>query len=251
MAKPLVVIPTYNEKENAEAIAKAVLENLEIGELLFVDDNSPDGTGAICDALAAANPRVHVMHRESKEGLGRAYLAGFRWALDHGFDRIFEMDADFSHDPHELPNFIKAAEDADLVLGSRYTGGIRVMNWPLSRLLISTFAGVYVRAITGMPVMDPTGGFKCFRREVLEAIDFSKITSNGYSFQIEMTHNAWMKGFKIVEIPITFADRTSGKSKMSKNIAVEAFFKVWKLAASHWFRRSPAVKTRPTTSQGQ
>lgn len=245
MAKPLVVIPTYNEKENAEAIAKAVLENLESGELLFVDDNSPDGTGAICDALAAANPRVHVMHRESKEGLGRAYLAGFRWALDHGFDRIFEMDADFSHDPHELPNFIKAAEDADLVLGSRYTGGIRVMNWPLSRLLISTFAGVYVRAITGMPVMDPTGGFKCFRREVLEAIDFSKITSNGYSFQIEMTHNAWMKGFKIVEIPITFADRTSGKSKMSKNIAVEAFFKVWKLAASHWFRRSPAVKTRP------
>ena len=245
MAKPLVVIPTYNEKENAEAIAKAVLENLEIGELLFVDDNSPDGTGAICDALAAANPRVHVMHRESKEGLGRAYLAGFRWALDHGFDRIFEMDADFSHDPHELPNFIRAAEDADLVLGSRYTGGIRVMNWPLSRLLISTFAGVYVRAITGMPVMDPTGGFKCFRREVLEAIDFSKITSNGYSFQIEMTHNAWMKGFKIVEIPITFADRTSGKSKMSKNIAVEAFFKVWKLAASHWFRRSPAVKTRP------
>ena len=245
MAKPLVVIPTYNEKDNAEAIAKAVLENLEIGELLFVDDNSPDGTGAICDALAAANPRVHVMHRESKEGLGRAYLAGFRWALDHGFDRIFEKDADLSHDPHELPNFIKAAEDADLVLGSRYTGGIRVMNWPLSRLLISTFAGVYVRAITGMPVMDPTGGFKCFRREVLEAIDFSKITSNGYSFQIEMTHNAWMKGFKIVEIPITFADRTSGKSKMSKNIAVEAFFKVWKLAASHWFRRSPAVKTRP------
>ena len=140
MAKPLVVIPTYNEKENAEAIAKAVLENLEIGELLFVDDNSPDGTGAICDALAAANPRVHVMHRESKEGLGRAYLAGFRWALDHGFDRIFEMDADFSHDPHELPNFIRAAEDADLVLGSRYTGGIRVMNWPLSRLLISTGA---------------------------------------------------------------------------------------------------------------
>ena len=242
MAKPLVVIPTYNEKDNAEAIAKAVLENLESGELLFVDDNSPDGTGAICDALAAANPRVHVMHRESKEGLGRAYLAGFRWALDHGFDRIFEMDADFSHDPHELPNFIKAVEDADLVLGSRYTGGIRVMNWPLSRLLISTFAGVYVRAITGMPVMDPTGGFKCFRREVLEAIDFSKITSNGYSFQIEMTHNAWMKGFKIVEIPITFADRLAGYSKMSKNIAVEAFFKVWKLAASHCFRRSPPKK---------
>ena len=242
MAKPIVIIPTYNEKENAKQIAAAVLENLKDGEILFVDDNSPDGTGKICDALAAENPRIHVMHRESKAGLGRAYIAGFKWALDNGFDRIFEMDADFSHDPRELPNFIKAAENADLVLGSRYTGGIRVMNWPLSRLLISTFAGVYVRAITGMPVMDPTGGFKCFRREVLEAIDFSKITSNGYSFQIEMTHNAWMKGFRIVEIPITFADRMMGKSKMSKNIAVEAFFKVWKLAASHWFRRTPPKK---------
>ena len=245
MSKPLVIIPTYNEKENAKAIAAAALENLPGGDVLFVDDNSPDGTGAICDAIAAANPRVHVIHRAGKEGLGRAYITGFSWALERGYDRIFEMDADFSHDPRELPNFIKAAEDADLVLGSRYTGGIRVMNWPLSRLLISTFAGIYVRAITGMPVMDPTGGFKCFRREVLEAIDFGKITSNGYSFQIEMTHNAWMKGFKITEIPITFADRTSGKSKMSKNIAVEAFFKVWKLAASHWFRRSPAVRTRP------
>lgn len=242
MAKPIVIIPTYNEKENVKAIAAAVLENLPDGEILFVDDNSPDGTGRICDGMAAENPRIHVMHRESKAGLGRAYIAGFGWALENGFDRIFEMDADFSHDPRELPNFIKAAEEADLVLGSRYIGGIRVMNWPLSRLLISTFAGVYVRAITGMPVMDPTGGFKCFRREVLEAIDFSKITSNGYSFQIEMTHNAWMKGFRIVEIPITFADRMMGKSKMSKNIAVEAFFKVWKLAASHWFRRTPPKK---------
>ncbi len=248
MPKPIAIIPTYNEKENVRPIAAAVLENLPGGELLFVDDNSPDGTGAICDEIAASEPRVHVLHREAKQGLGRAYIAGFRWALERGFDRIFEMDADFSHDPKELPNFIRAAEDADLVLGSRYTGGIRVMNWPLSRLLISTFAGVFVRAVTGMPVMDPTGGFKCFRREVLEAIDFDRITSSGYSFQIEMTHNAWMKGFKIVEIPITFADRLAGYSKMSKNIAVEAFFKVWKLAASHWFRRSPAVKTRPTTA---
>lgn len=242
MVKPLVIIPTYNEKDNAEAIAAAVLENLPDGAILFVDDNSPDGTGKICDRLADADRRIHVMHRESKAGLGRAYIAGFRWALDNGYDRIFEMDADFSHDPRELPNFIKAAENADLVLGSRYIGGIRVMNWPLSRLLISTFAGVYVRAITGMPVMDPTGGFKCFRREVLAAIDFDRITSSGYSFQIEMTHNAWMKGFRIVEIPITFADRLAGKSKMSKNIAVEAFFKVWKLAASHWFRRRPPAK---------
>ncbi len=248
MPKPIAIIPTYNEKENVRPIAAAVLENLPGGEILFVDDNSPDGTGAICDEIAAAEPRVHVLHREAKQGLGRAYIAGFCWALERGFDRIFEMDADFSHDPKELPNFLKAAEEADLVLGSRYTGGIRVMNWPLSRLLISTFAGVFVRAVTGMPVMDPTGGFKCFRREVLEAIDFDKITSSGYSFQIEMTHNAWMKGFKIVEIPIVFADRLAGYSKMSKNIAVEAFFKVWKLAASHWFRRSPAVKTRPTTA---
>lgn len=244
MAKPIVIIPTYNEKENAEAISRAVLDNLPGGELLFVDDNSPDGTGKICDGLAAANPRVHVLHRECKQGLGRAYIAGFTWALERGFDRIFEMDADFSHDPRELPNFIKAAESADLVLGSRYIGGIRVMNWPLSRLLISTFAGVFVRAITGMPIMDPTGGFKCFRREVLEAIDFDKITSSGYSFQIEMSHHAWMKGFRIVEIPITFEDRRAGFSKMSKNIAVEAFFKVWKLAASHCFRRSPVVKQR-------
>ena len=245
MSKPLVVIPTYNEKENARPIAKAVLESLPESEILFVDDNSPDGTGAICDEIAAAEPRVHVLHRERKEGLGRAYLAGFSWALPRGFDRIFEMDADFSHDPKELPNFLKAAESADLVLGSRYIGGIRVMNWPLSRLLISTFAGVFVRLVTGLPVMDPTGGFKCFRREVLEAIDFNKITSSGYAFQIEMTHKAWMKGYTVVEIPITFADRLAGRSKMSKNIAVEAFFKVWKLAASHWFRRSPAVKKHP------
>ncbi len=238
--KPIVIIPTYNEKENAEAISRAVLENLPEANVLFVDDNSPDGTGAICDKLAAAEPRIHVMHREKKQGLGRAYLAGFKWALDNGYDRIFEMDADFSHDPKELPEFIKSSMDADLVLGSRYTGGIRVMNWPLSRLLISTFAGVFVRLVTGMPVMDPTGGFKCFRREVLESIDFDKITSSGYAFQIEMTHNAWMQGYKIVEIPITFEDRRAGHSKMSKNIAIEAFFKVWKLYFSCGLRRKPA-----------
>ncbi len=235
----LIIIPTYNEKENAGKIAAAVLENLPEANLLFVDDNSPDGTGALCDELAASDSRVFVMHREAKQGLGKAYLAGFTWALENGYDRIFEMDADFSHDPKELPNFIKAAEDADLVLGSRYIGGIRVMNWPLSRLLISTFAGVFVRFVTGMPIMDPTGGFKCFRREVLEAIDFNRITSSGYAFQIEMSHNAWMKGFKIVEIPITFEDRRAGHSKMSKHIAIEAFFKVWKLYFGSWMRRSP------------
>lgn len=239
MNKPIVIIPTYNEKDNVGPISAAVLQNLPQGELLFVDDNSPDGTGILCDNLAAKDHRIHVMHRDNKQGLGKAYLAGFRWALDNGFDHIFEMDADFSHDPKELPNFIKAAENADLVLGSRYIGGIRVMNWPLSRLLISTFAGVFVRGVTGMPIMDPTGGFKCFKRDVLEAIDFNKITSSGYSFQVEMSHNAWMNGFKIVEIPITFEDRRAGESKMSKNIAIEAFFKVLKLAASCHFRRTP------------
>lgn len=239
MNKPLVIIPTYDEKDNVGPIADAVLENLENGEVLFVDDNSPDGTGRIADEMAAANPRIHVLHRPGKQGLGRAYIAGFKWALEKGYDRIFEMDADFSHDPRELPNFIKAAENADIVLGSRYIGGIRVMNWPLGRLLISTFAGVFVRAVTGMPVLDPTGGFKCFRREVLESINLDKVTSNGYSFQIEMSHRAWMKRFRIVEIPITFEDRRAGYSKMSSSIAFEAFCKVWRLAASCGFRRSP------------
>ena len=193
MNKPVVIIPTYNEIDNVRQIADAVMKNLEGGDVLFVDDNSPDGTGKVADEMAAANPRVHVLHRPGKQGLGRAYISGFKWALENGYTHIFEMDADFSHDPAELPNFIKASEEADLILGSRYIGGIRVMNWPLGRLLISTFGGVYVRTITGLPIMDPTGGFKCFRREVLEALDLDKVTSNGYSFQIEMSFKAWMK----------------------------------------------------------
>lgn len=239
MNKPIVIIPTYNEIDNIRPIADAALSNLEGGDVLFVDDNSPDGTGKVADEMASANPRIHVLHRPGKQGLGRAYIAGFKWALENGYTHIFEMDADFSHDPMELPNFMKAAEEADLVLGSRYIGGIRVMNWPLSRLLISTFGGFYVRTITGMPIMDPTGGFKCFRREVLEAINLDKVTSNGYSFQIEMTFKAWMKNFRIKEIPIMFVERRAGKSKMSKSIALEAFSKVWRLTASHWFRRRP------------
>lgn len=242
MAKPLVIIPTYNEIDNVRQIAAAVLASLDSAEILFVDDGSPDGTGRVADEMAAADQRIHVMHREGKQGLGRAYIAGFKWALANGYTHMFEMDADFSHDPAALPDFIKAAEDADLVLGSRYIGGIRVMNWPLSRLLISTFGGVYVRTVTGLPIMDPTGGFKCFRREVLEAIDLDKVTSNGYSFQIEMTFKAWMMGFRIKEIPIMFVERRAGASKMSKAIAIEAFWKVWRLTASCFFRRHPKTK---------
>ena len=242
MNKPLVIIPTYDERDNVQPIARAVLERLPEAEVLFVDDNSPDGTGAMLDGMARGNPRIHVLHREGKQGLGRAYIAGFKWALARDFAYVFEMDADFSHDPAELPNFIAAAQEADLVLGSRYIGGIRVMNWPMGRLLISTGAGRFVRFVTGLPIHDPTGGFKCFRREVLEAIELDKITSNGYSFQIEMTHTAWMRGFRIREIPITFEDRRAGYSKMSSAIAKEAFFMVLRLAARSGFRRSPPAK---------
>lgn len=242
MNNALVIIPTYDERENVQAIATAVLDALPGGELLFVDDNSPDGTGGLLDQMAAADARIHVLHREGKQGLGRAYIAGFKWALERDYAYVFEMDADFSHDPAELPNFIAAAREADLVLGSRYIGGIRVMNWPMSRLLISTGAGRFVRCVTGLPIHDPTGGFKCFRREVLAAIELDKITSNGYSFQIEMTHTAWMKGFRIREIPITFEDRRAGYSKMSRAIAKEAFFMVLRLAARSGFRRSPRGK---------
>jgi dolichol-phosphate mannosyltransferase len=244
MNKPLVIIPTYDERDNVRAIAEAVLSNLPEGEVLFVDDNSPDGTGVLLDQMTKENPRIHVLHRAGKQGLGRAYIAGFKWALARDFTYIFEMDADFSHDPAELPHFIQAAQKADLVLGSRYIGGIRVMNWPMSRLLISTGAGKFVRFVTGLPIHDPTGGFKCFRRVVLESIELDKITSNGYSFQIEMTHTAWMKGFRIQEIPITFEDRRAGYSKMSRAIAKEAFFMVIKLAARCGFRRSPRMKAR-------
>jgi len=242
MEKTVVIIPTYDERENVGPIAQAVLQNVPATDILFVDDNSPDGTGKLLDELALQAPRVHVLHRPGKQGLGRAYIAGFKWALAEGYEFIFEMDADFSHNPRELPNFLRVAANADLVLGSRYIGGIRVMNWPLSRLLLSTGASAYVRLITGMPFWDPTGGFKCFRRRVLESIDLDAVTSSGYSFQIEMTHNAWMKGFRIQELPIVFEDRRVGYSKMSMGIAKEAVFMVLKLAARHWFRRQPKVQ---------
>ncbi len=239
MKDALIIIPTYDEKDNVGPIAEAVLEVDPELNILFVDDNSPDGTGAIADKMADADPRIHVLHRPGKQGLGRAYIAGFRWALERDYKFIFEMDADFSHDPHEIPNILKAAASADLVLGSRYMYGIRITNWPLSRLILSKSAATYVRAITGMPITDPTGGFKCYRREVLEGIDLGSIVSNGYAFQIEMTHTVWRQGFRIAEIPIVFEDRRAGYSKMASSIFSEALWMVWKLAWRNGLRRSP------------
>lgn len=240
--KTLIVIPTYDERENVAAMARAVLAEVPTAHILFVDDNSPDGTGHVLDEIAAQEPRVQVMHRAGKEGLGRAYVAGFKWALARDYELICEMDCDFSHDPKALPSLLTAAQNHDLVIGSRYIGGIRVMNWPMSRLLLSTGAAQYVRFITGMPINDPTGGFKCFHRKVLQALDLDHITSNGYSFQIEMNHGAWIKGFKITEVPIVFEDRRAGYSKMRANIATEAFRMVIKLWAKNGFRRSPYTR---------
>jgi len=195
-----------------------------------VDDAARDGTGALVDEIASVNPRVHVIHRARKLGLGTAYLAGFRWALERDYEFVFEMDADFSHDPAHLPQFLEAARDADLVLGSRYRHGkVTVVNWPISRLILSYSANLYARAVTGLPLFDSTGGFKCFRRRVLEAIDLAAVRSNGYAFQIEMSFRAWQKGFRIVEIPIVFTDRTEGESKMNKGIVREAVWMVWRL----------------------
>jgi dolichol-phosphate mannosyltransferase len=223
----LVIIPTYNEAENLSQIVPAILTQDPRLELLVVDDNSPDGTGDIADGLAQTTSRVHVLHRQAKEGLGRAYLAGFRWGLAQGYEAMFEMDADFSHDPAFIPRFLEAIEGADLVLGSRYATGVNVINWPISRLLLSLGANLYARVITGLPLTDLTGGFKCFRRTVLEAIDLDRVRSNGYAFQIEMSFRAWKKGFRLKEIPIIFHDRVEGQSKMSKRILREAIWMVW------------------------
>ncbi len=239
MSDTLIIIPTYNERENVRAIAKAVFAAADDVNILFVDDNSPDGTGSIADEMAAADSRVQVMHRVEKNGLGRAYIAGFKWALERGYEFIFEMDADFSHNPADIPRMRAAVQESGLVLGSRYIDGIRIINWPLSRLLLSRGAGIYVRLITGMPFTDPTGGFKCFRRCVLEAIPLDRIESSGYSFQVEMTHTAWRIGCKIVEVPIVFEERRSGASKMSKNIIFEALGMVWKLFFRARLQRAP------------
>ena len=228
--RALVIVPTYNERENIARLIDSVLARDTRLEVLVVDDGSPDGTATIVQEIMSSTGRVHILQRPRKMGLGTAYIAGFGWALEHGYDFIFEMDADFSHDPAHLPDFLRAIESADLVLGSRYRDGkVTVVNWPIARLALSYFANVYARAVTGLPVWDATGGFKCFRRKVLEAIDFSKVRSNGYAFQIEMSFRAWKRGFKIVEIPIVFVDRTEGQSKMSKSIVREAIWMVWRL----------------------
>jgi dolichol-phosphate mannosyltransferase len=226
----LVIMPTYNEKENIAEIAACVLGVGSGIELLIIDDNSPDGTGAIVDGLAAANPRVHVIHRPGKLGLGSAYITGFRWALSNTNARyVFEMDADFSHDPQAIPQFLEAIASNDLVIGSRYIKGISVVNWPLERLILSYAANRYTHFVTGLPLRDATGGFKCFRREVLQTLPLDRIRSDGYSFQIEVNFICWKKGFRITEIPILFVDRRVGISKMSKRIVREAAFMVWRL----------------------
>ncbi len=227
--KTLIIIPTYNEINNINRIIKTVLSQDLSLEILIVDDNSPDGTGEAVKKLQDEDSRIHLLEREGKMGLGTAYICGFKYAIENSFDLIFEMDADFSHNPTEIPNFLESIKENDLVLGSRYIQGVNVVNWPLRRLILSYGANVYTRIITGMTVKDATGGFKCFRREVLEAIDLDKIHSNGYTFQIEMTYKAWKKGFRIKEIPIVFIDRVQGQSKMSRKIIFEAIFMVWKL----------------------
>lgn len=224
-----VVIPTYNERQNIEKLVNMILSQDERIHVLIVDDNSPDGTGEVAEKLVAETKRVKVLHRSGKLGLGSAYRDGFRLALDDGSDLIVEMDADFSHDPSMLPLFIEKMSEYDLVIGSRYLNGVSVVNWPIRRLILSYCASVYTRMITGLQLSDCTGGFKCFSRKVLEAIDISGIRSDGYSFQIEMNYRCYEKGFKIGEIPIIFVDRHAGTSKMSKQIVREAVFMVWKL----------------------
>jgi dolichol-phosphate mannosyltransferase len=227
----LVVIPTYNERDSLPRIVPLVLEQDPSLHILVVDDGSPDGTGRIAEELAMQHAgRVHVLHRTRKDGLGRAYVAGFRWGLEAGYARLCEMDADLSHPPDRLPDFLAAMEAYDVVVGSRYVGGrANVVNWPLTRLFISVFGSWYARMITGLPLSDATGGFNMFRREVLETLDLDRIESNGYSFQIELKFRAWKRGFRLHEIPIVFTERAEGESKMSKAIVREAVWRVWKL----------------------
>jgi dolichol-phosphate mannosyltransferase len=236
--RALVVIPTYNEAANLPQIVPLVLAQDPRLDVLIVDDHSPDGTGRMADELATANPRVHVLHREGKLGLGTAYIQGFRWALERYYDYVFEMDADFSHDPAHLKEFLNAVDGVDVVLGSRYLDGrVTVVNWPMGRLMLSYCANIYARWITGLHIWDLTGGFKCFRRRVLETIDLSQVRSNGYAFQIEMSVRAWRKGFKFREIPIVFVDRTEGQSKMNRSIVREAVWMVPRLRLLSWFGR--------------
>jgi dolichol-phosphate mannosyltransferase len=229
MGDALVIIPTYNERDNVPRLVPEILARDPRLEVLIVDDGSPDGTGALADAMAATDSRIHVLHRPSKMGLGTAYIAGFEYAIAHGYALAFEMDADFSHDPRHLPEFLANMEELDLVIGSRYLRGVTVVNWPMGRLLLSYLANKYARWVTGLPFNDLTSGFKCYRRAVLETLDLSAIRSNGYSFQIETTFRSWHAGFKIGEMPIVFVDRDVGSSKMNRKIVWEAIWMVWRM----------------------
>jgi dolichol-phosphate mannosyltransferase len=239
MNSTLIIVPTYNERENLSRMAQRLLSLPVPVDVLVVDGNSSDGTGKIADELAVKHPQIHVLHEQKKSGLGRAYIASFKWALEKNYEFIFEMDCDLSHNPDDVPAFLEAARDADLVLGSRYKDGIRVINWPLKRLVLSRSAGKYVKLVTGMPFTDPTGGYKCFRRRALQAVNLDAVQSRDYSFQIEMTHILWRQGFRIVEVPIVFTDRAEGHSKMSGHIVSEALWMVWKLWFQNGLRRHP------------
>ncbi len=230
--RAVVCLPTYDEAENMRPVAEAILAATPEVDVLVIDDNSPDGTGRIADAIAALEPRVHVLHRAGKEGLGKAYLAGFAWALDRGYELVLEMDADFSHDPKYLPVMLEKAKEADLVLGSRNVPGGGTVNWGFGRRILSKGGSLYARIILGLPIRDLTGGFKCFRRGVLEAIDLASVECSGYAFQIELTYRAARKGFRVVEVPIVFVDRRVGHSKMSRRIFLEAVRKVWSIRFS-------------------
>jgi dolichol-phosphate mannosyltransferase len=234
----LVVVPTFNEADNIGRIVPRILDQDPRIDVLVVDDASPDGTGRLADGIAGEQPRVHVLHRQGKQGLGRAYLDGFAWGLERDYALFFEMDADFSHPPESLPEFIEEAQRSDVVIGSRYVDGrVTVINWPMSRLMISIFGSWYARTITRMPVRDCTGGFNCWRREVFESLRLDRIESNGYAFQIELKFRAWRQGFRLAEIPIVFAERESGESKMSKKIVREAVWRVWRLKLLDLFGR--------------
>ena len=251
MNNTLVVVPTFNERENLPPLARRLLALPVAVDLLVVDDNSPDGTGKLADELSAQHPSIHVLHRSEKSGLGRAYIAGFKWALERGYEFVFELDGDFSHNPDDIPVFLEAAKNADLVLGSRYLNGIRIINWPLSRLMLSKSAATFVQLVTGMPFTDPTGGYKCFRRRALQAIKLDEVRSNGYSFQIEMTHKLWRQGMRVVEVPIIFTERFQGHSKMSGHIISEAFWMVFRLWAQNGLRRSPRSSAPSNTLNAQ
>lgn len=237
-SQALIIIPTYNERENIVLLIPEIRKAVPGIHILVVDDNSPDGTSNVVKELGRSLNDIYVLDRSRKEGLGRAYISGFKWALERNYEYIFEMDADFSHNPTYIPQFLEAINDADLVIGSRYISGVNVVNWPMSRLLLSYFGNLGARVVAGVPVKDCTGGYKCFRRSVLQTLNLDKIGSSGYSFQVEMNYYVWKKGFRIVEIPIVFTDRQFGESKMSTKIVKEALLLLWKLRLLSLLRRN-------------